>query len=73
MATLPSAPLVHVYVVNGTIEIGDVLATGDAARITGSDGLRMTAGPIGAEVLVWEMHSGPEYARDGEIDGRPTR
>ncbi|MCW2566176.1 MAG: hypothetical protein JWN54_273, partial [Mycobacterium sp.] len=32
------------------------LAAGDAARITAADGQRVTAGPDGAEVLVWEMH-----------------
>ena len=34
-----------------------MLDTGDAARITGSDGQRLTAGPDGAEVLIWEMHA----------------
>jgi len=33
------------------------LRDGDAARITGADGPRVTAGPEGAELLVWEMHS----------------
>lgn len=71
--SLPPAPFVHLFVVRGAIGIGDVLIAGDAARITGSDGLRLTAGPDGAEVLVWEMHSGPEYAADDGKDGRPTR
>ena len=34
------------------------LGTGDAARITGGAGQLVTAGPDGAEVLVWEMHAG---------------
>ena len=34
-----------------------MLGTGDAARITGADGQRVTAGPDGAEVLIWEMHA----------------
>lgn len=76
--TLPSAPFVHVYVAHGSVQIGEVptrnmLERGDAARISGSDGLRMTAGPAGSEVLVWEMHSGPEFASEGGFDGRPTR
>ena len=44
------------------VEVGDVdlgaggkLAAGDAARLTLAEGLTMTAGPEGAEVLVWEM------------------
>lgn len=76
--TLPSAPFVHVYVTHGSVQIGEVptrymLESGDAARISGSDGARMIAGPAGSEVLVWEMHSGPEFESDGGIDGRPTR
>jgi hypothetical protein len=31
------------------------LSTGDSARIAGSAGERLTAGPQGAEVLVWEL------------------
>jgi redox-sensitive bicupin YhaK (pirin superfamily) len=54
---LPAAPFVHVYVARGevTLEGAGTLATGDAARITAADGQRLTAGPAGAEVLVWEM------------------
>jgi hypothetical protein len=39
------------------LEGGGQLATGDAARVSLSDGQRITAGPDGAEVLVWEMHA----------------
>jgi quercetin 2,3-dioxygenase len=56
---LAAAPYVHLYVAKGgvTLEGAGVLATGDAARITGADGQRVTAGEDGAEILVWEMHS----------------
>ncbi|MBM7775164.1 redox-sensitive bicupin YhaK (pirin superfamily) [Actinokineospora baliensis] len=56
--TLPEAPFVHLFVPIGTVSLersGD-LATGDAARIT-TGGQRVTAGPDGAEILVWEMHA----------------
>ena len=54
---LPAAPFVHLFVARGSVlvEGTDLLATGDAARITLSDGQRITAGPDGAEILVWEM------------------
>jgi redox-sensitive bicupin YhaK (pirin superfamily) len=54
---LPSAPFVHVYVARGdvTLEGAGPLATGDAVRVTAADGQRLTAGPEGAEVLLWEM------------------
>ncbi|GAA2983080.1 pirin family protein [Actinokineospora diospyrosa] len=56
--TLPEAPFVHLFVPIGsvTLEQSGDLATGDAARIT-SGGQRVTAGPEGAEILVWEMHA----------------
>jgi redox-sensitive bicupin YhaK (pirin superfamily) len=61
---LPAAPRVHLYVARGSVEIEGVeiegagaLSTGDAARITGSDGQRVVAGADGAEVLAWEMHA----------------
>ena len=55
---LPDAPYLHVFTARGeaTLEDGGELCRGDAARITGSGGRRLTAtGP--AEVLVWEMHA----------------
>jgi len=57
--TSPVAPLAHLFVARGSVEIegAGVLGTGDAARITGADGQRLTAGPDGAEVLIWEMHA----------------
>ena len=54
---LPRAPYVHLFVALGTITLegaGD-LGTADAARVVASDGQRVTAGPEGAELLVWEM------------------
>jgi len=55
---LPAAPYVHVFVAQGVVDLEDAgrLETGDAVRLTGSDGPRLTA--VGsAEVLVWEMHA----------------
>jgi redox-sensitive bicupin YhaK (pirin superfamily) len=56
--TLPVAPYGHLFVPVGsvTVEGAGALGRGDSVRITGSDGRRVTAGPDGAEVLVWEMH-----------------
>lgn len=56
----PVAPYVHLFVAAGTVELEGTdtqLATGDAVRITGSDGPRLTAGGDGAEVLVWQMYA----------------
>ena len=36
---------------------GPALHEGDAARIEDAQGQRVTAGPAGAEILVWEMHA----------------
>ena len=56
---LPAAPFVHLFVARGSVELeaAGPLATGDAARITASDGRRVTALGGPAEVLVWEMHA----------------
>jgi redox-sensitive bicupin YhaK (pirin superfamily) len=56
---LPEAPFVHLFVPVGsvTFEGAGELGVGDAARITASGGQQVTAGPEGAEVLVWEMHA----------------
>lgn len=58
-AALPVAPLVHLFVARGSVELEGTgtLGTGDAARITVGDGQRLAAGPHGAEVLAWEMHA----------------
>jgi redox-sensitive bicupin YhaK (pirin superfamily) len=57
--TSPAAPLAHLFVARGSVQLegAGALGTGDAARITGADGQRLTAGPDGAEVLIWEMHA----------------
>jgi redox-sensitive bicupin YhaK (pirin superfamily) len=55
---LPDAPYLHVFTARGevTLENGGELCNGDAARISGAGGQRVTAtGP--AEILVWEMHA----------------
>ncbi|WP_405062923.1 pirin family protein [Kribbella sp. NBC_01505] len=55
---LPEAPYLHVFVADGTASLEGVgdLGTADAARLTDTGGQRLTAGPAGAEVLVWEMY-----------------
>ncbi|MBI1378480.1 MAG: pirin family protein [Frankiales bacterium] len=57
--TLPTAPFVHLYVARGAVELEGtgLLGTGDAARVTASDGRRVSAVGGPAEVLVWEMHA----------------
>ena len=57
--TIPDAPFVHLFVAEGSVDLEGTgpLATGDTARITSDGGRRVTAGPAGAEVLVWEMHA----------------
>lgn len=53
---VPEAPHAHVFVAVGTLaELGGAgpLATGDAARLTDAGAPELTAGPDGAEVLVW--------------------
>jgi redox-sensitive bicupin YhaK (pirin superfamily) len=58
-ATLPTAPFAHLYVPIGSVvlEGAGELGEGDAARIEGAEGQRVTAGASGAEILVWEMHA----------------
>ncbi|TCC54621.1 pirin family protein [Kribbella pittospori] len=54
---LPAARYVHLFVAQGAASLegaGD-LGTSDAVRLTSVDGARVTAGPEGAELLVWEM------------------
>jgi hypothetical protein len=55
---LPDAPFVHLYVPKGAVS-GEGIGTlekGDAARMTLPGATKVTAGPEGAEILVWEMH-----------------
>ena len=56
--TVPDAAHVHVFVAVGsaTLDGAGDLATGDAVRLTAAGERTLTAGPAGAEVLVWEMH-----------------
>ncbi|MGH3912385.1 MAG: pirin family protein [Pseudonocardiaceae bacterium] len=57
VVNLPVAPFVHVYVTRGSVDLEGtgLLNTGDAARVTVSEGQRATAGPENTEILVWEM------------------
>jgi redox-sensitive bicupin YhaK (pirin superfamily) len=56
--TLPDAPYVHLFVPHGAVELEGAgpLGTGDAVRLTGVGGQRVTATDA-AEILVWEMHA----------------
>jgi hypothetical protein len=54
---LPAAPYLHLFVANGTAELEGAgeLGPADAVRMSDSGG-RVTAGPDGTELLVWEMY-----------------
>ena len=54
---LPAAPYVHLFVARGeaAVEGAGPLAAGDAVRLAGSAGPRVTARTGGTELLVWEM------------------
>jgi len=54
---LPAAPYVHLFIALGNINLegSGELRTADAARLRATDGQRVTAGPTGAEVLLWQM------------------
>jgi redox-sensitive bicupin YhaK (pirin superfamily) len=56
---LPDAPYTHVFVARGSVDLegGGSLTAGDAARTTAAGSRRVTAGPDGAELTVWETHS----------------
>jgi redox-sensitive bicupin YhaK (pirin superfamily) len=53
---VPDAPHVHLFVAAGdaALEGAGDLAEGAAARLTGAGSPKLTAGPTGAEVLIWE-------------------
>ncbi|MGW1956423.1 pirin family protein [Streptomyces sp. NPDC001920] len=52
---VPDAPYVYLHVVRGEVRlVGAELGAGDAARITGAEGVEVT-GVKAAEVLMWEM------------------
>lgn len=57
---LPDAPLVHLLVGSGAVEVGGegLLTAGDSLRGTAAGPLELTATDA-AEVLVWEMHVPP--------------
>ncbi|MET7903737.1 pirin family protein [Streptomyces sp. NPDC005336] len=58
---LPDAPWVYAHVVRGAVRIGaETLEAGDAARISGAEGLE-ARGVGAAELLIWEMHAEPVY------------
>lgn len=52
---VPDDRHVHVFVPRGAADFDDVtsLSTGDAVRLTGAGERALTAGPDGAEVLIW--------------------
>jgi redox-sensitive bicupin YhaK (pirin superfamily) len=52
---LPDARHVHLFMAKGSgaLEGPGPLGEGDAVRLVGADGASLTAGPGGAEVLVW--------------------
>lgn len=56
--TVPDAPFVHLFVARGSVDLegAGTLAEGDAVRLTGVGGQKVTA-VDDAEVLVWEMHA----------------
>ena len=53
--SMPDAPFVHLFVPIGdrSLEGAGELAEGDAVRLTRAGSPTLTAGPAGAEVLVW--------------------
>ena len=55
---MPDAPFAHVFIARGSADLegAGTLAEGDAVRLTGVGGQRLTA-IDDAEVLVWEMHA----------------
>jgi redox-sensitive bicupin YhaK (pirin superfamily) len=55
VADIPDAAHVHVFVADGAGDLdgAGAVGTGDAVRLTEAGARRFTAGPDGAEVLVW--------------------
>ena len=56
---VPDAAYVHVFIARGCVRLegAGALGQGDAVRLTGTGGHRVTAA-ADAEVLVWQMHRG---------------
>jgi quercetin 2,3-dioxygenase len=54
-SSIPDGANVHLFVAAGEIDLRDagVLHAGDAARLSRAGELALTAGPSGAEILVW--------------------
>ncbi|MEO8540811.1 MAG: pirin family protein [bacterium] len=54
---MPDSPFVHVFVAENDAELEGAgsLVAGDAVRATANPGLVLTAGELGAGILVWEM------------------
>lgn len=52
---VPDAAYVYIHVVRGEVRLGpEELGPGDAARITGAEGME-AVGVTSAELLLWEM------------------
>lgn len=58
VAEIPDAPYVHLFVARGAASLEDAgpLGVGDAARLSGAGGRRVSAAEP-TEILVWEMHA----------------
>jgi redox-sensitive bicupin YhaK (pirin superfamily) len=56
---IPPSSHAHVFLAKGeaTLEGSGLLSGGDAARLISAGELAITAGPHGAEVLIWETHA----------------
>ncbi|MFF5101224.1 pirin family protein [Streptomyces sp. NPDC000134] len=53
---VPDAAYVYLHVVRGAVGLdGTVLGPGDAARLTGTEGVAAAGADDGTEVLLWEM------------------
>jgi quercetin 2,3-dioxygenase len=60
-AGVPAAPWVYLHVVRGAAELGgELLAAGDAARVTDAGEVAVRAEGE-AELLLWELHTEPVY------------
>ena len=53
----PAAAYLHLFVARGDVELAGTgtLSAGDAARLRDGGGESLVAGPLGAEVLAWQM------------------
>ena len=55
VVSVPDAPSAHLFIPIGSVELAGAgqLVAGDAARFTAAGAPTLTAGPDGAEVLIW--------------------